>query len=394
MNGYGLKISLLGYLMAVAAVMLGQQPLVRITLHFDDTPLQDVMDQIEQQSGLSFSYHSRLVDEDERVTIHLDEMPLDEVLDIIFSGRRIDFEVVEKQIVLKRARRVNVRVEASVLSDSISRVPVKFTVSGFVRDAATGEVLIGATITIPGGAEGTITNNYGFFSITLKRNVKELLCSYIGYRNMSIPLQAPENQTVHFTLEKELEPIAEVTVYSNEGDNLIRTTRSSEERILPESVRKMPALLGEKDVIKSLAAIPGIKFFGDGSTIFFVRGGGRDQNLITIDEAPVYNPTHLLGYFSAIVPDAVKEVTIYKGDFPANYGGRLSSLIDIRTKDGNMNKFGLDGSIGLLSSKLSLEGPIWKEHISFFASGRRSHITRPVQNWTFFRSAPEVELSH
>ena len=143
----------------------------------------------------------------------------------------------------------------------------------------------------------------------------------------------------------------------------------------------MPALFGEKDVIKSLAAIPGIKFFGDGSTIFYVRGGGRDQNMITIDEAPVYNPTHLLGFFSTIVPDAIKDVKIYKGDFPANYGGRLSSLIDIRTKDGNMNHFGMDGSIGLLSSRLSLEGPIWKEHISFFLSGRRSYITRPLQEF-------------
>jgi len=381
MKGSGLKITLLGYLLAAVTVMLGQQPMARITLHLDDTPFQNVMEQIEQQSGLSFSYHSRLIDEAERVTIHLDRLPLDEALDIIFSGRRIAFEVVEKQIVLKRARRVNVQVETSVFRDSIVRTPVKFTVSGFVKDAGTGEVLIGATITIPGGAEGTITNNYGFFSLTLKRDVKELLCSYVGYQDRIITLNSPKNRTVHFTLEKELEPISEVTVYSNEQVNLIRTTRSSEERINPESIRKMPALFGEKDVIKSLAAIPGIKFFGDGSTIFFVRGGGRDQNMITIDEAPVYNPTHLLGYFSAIVPDAVKDVTIYKGDFPANYGGRLSSLIDIRTKDGNMHKFGLDGSIGLLSSKLSLEGPIWKEHISFFASGRRSHIARPVQNW-------------
>jgi hypothetical protein len=141
----------------------------------------------------------------------------------------------------------------------------------------------------------------------------------------------------------------------------------------------MPALFGEKDVIKSLAAIPGIKFYGDGSTIFFVRGGSRDQNLITIDEAPVYNPSHLLGFFSTVIPDAIKDIKVYKGDFPASQGGRLSSLVDIRTKDGNMNRFGFDGSAGLLSSRLSLEGPLWKEHISFFVSGRRSYIGYPVK---------------
>jgi hypothetical protein len=180
-------------------------------------------------------------------------------------------------------------------------------------------------------------------------------------------------------MEKEVARLSEVTVYSSDRENLIRTSRSSVERINPESVRRMPALFGEKDVIKSLAAIPGIKFFGDGSTIFYVRGGARDQNMITIDEAPVYNPTHLLGFFSTVVPDAIKEVKVYKGDFPAIYGGRLSSLIDIRTKDGNMNRIGMDGSVGLLASRLSFEGPIWKEHISFFISGRRSYITRPLQ---------------
>jgi len=209
--------------------------------------------------------------------------------------------------------------------------------------------------------------------------VENLICSFVGYRQSNIPVSGVSNLNIHFKMEKELAKLKEVTVYSGDETNIVRTSRSSQERIRPESVRKMPALFGEKDVIKSLAAIPGIKFFGDGSTIFYVRGGGRDQNLITIDEAPVYNPTHLLGFFSTIVPDAIKDVKVYKGDFPANYGGRLSSLIDIRTKDGNMNNFGFDGSVGLLSSRLSLEGPIWKEHISFFVSGRRSYLTKPIK---------------
>jgi len=359
--------------------MPGQDQDKLVTLQVTKMPLREVLDLVEEQTDLSFSYSSRLFDDQEPVSLRLIRVTLDSALTMLFTDRKVRFEVVERQIVLRRARRLRIDVEASVVSPGPDDAPVQFTISGYVKDSRSGEVLIGATISIPGGLEGTVTNNYGFYSLTLKQEVEKLLCSYIGYKYIVIPLNGRNNQVVHFTMEKEVARLSEVTIYSGEQDNMIRTSRSSEERINPESIRKMPALFGEKDVIKSLAAIPGIKFFGDGSTIFYVRGGSRDQNMITIDEAPLYNPTHLLGFFSTIVPDAVKDVKIYKGDFPANYGGRLSSLIDIRTKDGNMNRFGMDGSVGLLSSRLSLEGPIWKEHISYFVSGRRSYILRPLQ---------------
>ncbi|MCK4747766.1 MAG: carboxypeptidase-like regulatory domain-containing protein, partial [Bacteroidales bacterium] len=376
-------VILLFLLLGIPMLLVGQDAGTRkvVSLQADRIPLREVLNRIEDQTGLSFSYNSRLFDDRDPVTIHVYREPLDGVLEELFKDRKVRYEIVERQIVLKRARRIKVELEASMVSTGPEDAPVKFTISGYVKDAMSGEMLIGATVSIPGGLEGTISNNYGFYSLTLKKQVKQLICSYVGYRYMVIPVDGKGNQVVHFTMEKEVARLREVTIYSGDSVNIIRTSRSSEERINPESVRKMPALFGEKDVIKSLAAIPGIKFFGDGSTIFYVRGGGRDQNMITIDEAPVYNPTHLLGFFSTIVPDAIKDVKIYKGDFPANYGGRLSSLIDIRTKDGNMNHFGMDGSIGLLSSRLSLEGPIWKEHISFFLSGRRSYITRPLQEF-------------
>jgi len=381
MSGTGLKISLLICWLAAVLSLSGQGPQKSVTLHMDQQPMREVLDRIEEQSGLSFSYHSRIIDGDELLSIHLDHVPLEEALTELFRGRRISFEVLEQQVVLKRDRRNKSGKEAVEPEPAVNPDAVKFTLSGFVKDSRSGEVLIGATISTPGRLLGTITNSYGFYSLTLREKVSELHCSYVGYRMESLVLQKLEDQTADFILEKEVRHIKEVSVYSDELESIVRTTRSSEERINPESVRKMPALLGEKDVIKSLAAVPGVKFFGDGSTIFFVRGGGRDQNMITIDEAPIYNPTHLLGYFSTVIPDAIKDVKIYKGDFPANYGGRLSSLIDIRTKDGNMHQFAMDGSVGLLSSRLSLEGPIWKEHISFFLSGRRSYITKAVQNW-------------
>ena len=375
------KIALLVLGQLLLTGTFGQDLRTPVTIHASDEALRAVLDQIESQTGLSFSYGSRLLDESEKITLHADTWSLERVLTELFSHRKVAFRVVERQIVLKKDRRLKVEVDATLEIEESGEREVKFTISGYVKDARTGEVLIGATVSIPGGMEGTITNNYGFYSLTLRQEVKELFCSYVGYRLLVIPVNGRDNQTLHFTLEKEAARLSEVTIYSEEDANIIRTSRSSEERIRPEAVRRMPALFGEKDVIKSLAAIPGVKFYGDGSTIFYVRGGGRDQNMITIDEAPVYNPTHLLGFFSTIVPDAIKDVKIYKGDFPANYGGRLSSLIDIRTKDGNMNQFGMDGSLGLLSSRLSLEGPIWKEHISFFLSGRRSYLNRPIQQF-------------
>ena len=382
MTGSMLKIGiLLILLLGLSRLMPAQQPApdAPITLHADSVPLREVLDGIEQQTGLSFAYSNRLINDRQRVTVHLERAPLRTALEAVFMDMKVRFELVERQIVLKRDRRLKAELTATITRAEGDRLPVRFTISGYVRDALSGEVLIGATVTIPGGSRGTITNSYGFYSITLREQVDQLICSYVGYRQMVIPVAGDIDQTGHFYMEKEVARLGEVTIYSQDDAAIVRTTRSSEERIRPESVRRMPALFGEKDVIKSLAAIPGIKFYGDGSTIFFVRGGTRDQNLITIDEAPVYNPSHLLGFFSTVIPDAIKDIKVYKGDFPASHGGRLSSLVDIRTKDGNMNRFGLDGSAGLLSSRLSLEGPIWKEHISFFISGRRSYIGFPLR---------------
>ncbi|MGM0475185.1 MAG: secretin and TonB N-terminal domain-containing protein, partial [Bacteroidota bacterium] len=381
MSDPGVKIFLFFFILhAVAGSLSGQEGgRTPITLDADEVALEEVLEQIESQSGLHFAYSSRLLDERKPVTIHVKEAPLEEVLGKLFRDQGIRFEIIERQIVLKKMKRAGDSPGFARGADREEGLRSRLTLSGYVRDALSGEVLIGATISVADGMEGTITNSYGFYSLTVGREVTEISCSYIGYRRMTVPVEGDSSRVTHFALQREPEPLHEVTIYSHENDNIIRTMRSSQESIHPKSVRRMPALFGEKDVIKSLACIPGIRFFGDGSTIFYVRGGARDQNMITIDEAPVYNPTHLLGFFSTVVPDAIKDVKVYKGDFPARYGGRLSSLVDIRTRDGNMNRFGLDGSVGLLSSRLSLEGPLWKEHISFFASGRRSYITRPLQ---------------
>jgi len=352
----------------------GQENLISIDCH--DVEIREVLNHIEEQTGLVFSYNNRLFDDKERVSLKVDALPLDEVLRILFREMQIQHLVIEQQIILKRDRKALFRDHST--EEGASVLGVRVTVSGYVKDAATGEILIGATVALPDRSAGTITNAYGFFSLTMEGQYDSIECSYIGYNKVLRSLKNGD-QRITFSLEEKPQSIGEVVIVSEEMRETIRTSRSSEERVRPASVRKMPALFGEKDVIKSLAAIPGIKFFGDGSTIFYVRGGARDQNMVTIDEAPVYNPTHMLGLFSTIVPDAVKEIKVYKGDFPANYGGRLSSHIDIRTKDGNMQQFGMDGTVGFLSSRISLEGPLWKDHISYFISGRRSYFLKPLQ---------------
>ncbi len=198
MSGFRLKISLLAYLLAVGLTLYGQESPQSITLDLKDRPMREVLDRIEEQTGLSFSYNSRLIDEEELIRITLVHVALEEALDLLFAGRRIAFEVVEQQIVLVRARRVQFKVEASLERDSTGAVPVRFTVSGYVKDSRSGEVLIGATITIPGGAQGTITNSYGFYSLTLQREVQELYCTYVGYRTRTIGLGQGENQILAF----------------------------------------------------------------------------------------------------------------------------------------------------------------------------------------------------
>jgi hypothetical protein len=357
-----------------------------ISLSHENQSLRAVLDDIEQQTSLTFSYNNNLFDDDELISIHLQNISFEEAVQVLFKEKAVRVILVEEQLVLKRDRRK--RDAEAETSDVGEKKFSAFTVSGFVRDEASGEILIGATVAIPDGSLGAITNKYGFYSLTVNKKTDSLACTYVGFQKQMKPLLTL-SQVVEFDLKEQLLQIDEVIIYADEVLETVKTSRSSEQKIRPESVRKMPALFGEKDVIKSLAAIPGIKFFGDGSTIFYVRGGSRDQNLVTIDEAPVYNPTHLMGFFSTVVPDAVKDIQVYKGDFPAKYGGRLSSLVDIRTKDGNMQHFGMDASFGLLSSKLSIEGPIWKDHISYFISGRRSYILRPLQ-----LVAPELQDLH
>jgi hypothetical protein len=247
------------------------------------------------------------------------------------------------------------------------------TLSGYVRDSKTGEELIGVNIVIPTLREGTSTNLYGFYSLSLQPGTYEASIQYIGYQTRTIKVALTKDLTINIELDENSTTLDEVTVLARRLDENVRSVEMSVAQLDMKDVRKMPALLGEVDIIRSLTLLPGISTIGEASNGFNVRGGNTDQNLILLDEAPVYNSSHLFGFFSIFNADAVKDVKLYKGGIPARYGGRLSSVVDVRQRNGNNKKFSSTGGIGLLSSRLLVEGPIQKEKSAFMIAARRSY---------------------
>ncbi|MCK4855018.1 MAG: TonB-dependent receptor, partial [Bacteroidales bacterium] len=243
------------------------------------------------------------------------------------------------------------------------------------------EALIGATVYVAELEKGTISNEFGFYSLTLPSGSHIIRFSYIGYQTFRWQANLLADQVIDMKLGTEPSKLEEVRIVKIDDEVDLAQIRTGNVNLEPKAVEQMPAFLGEQDVIKSLDAIPGITLQGDGSTLFFVRGGNKDQNLILIDDAPIYNPANFLGIFSTFIPDAIKDINIYKGDIPAEYGGRLSSLIDVRTKDGDMNKTIVNGGLGPATAKIAVEGPITKGKSSYFVSGRTSYIKWYVQQY-------------
>ncbi len=250
----------------------------------------------------------------------------------------------------------------------------KFTLNGTVTDTETGENLIGASVAVFGSSLGTISNNYGFYSLTLKRNTYKIVVSYMGYQDVEQEIELTKNQKLNFSLSPKTKELDEVVVRSEKSDKNVTSTQMGAEHLSVKQMEVIPVLFGEKDVLKTIQLLPGISATAEGSSGFTVRGGSFDQNLILLDEAPVYSASHLLGFFSVFNSEALKDVTVYKGGIPAEYGGRASSVLNISMRDGNTKRFSASGGIGLISSRLTLEGPIGKnEKTSFIVSGRRSY---------------------
>lgn len=250
----------------------------------------------------------------------------------------------------------------------------KFTVSGTIKDQKTGETMIGVTVfPLETKGIGTTCNEYGFYSLTLPEGKYHIVCSYIGYNPDTVLVNLNSNIKFDRFMSDNSLALQEIVVSSANKDDNITKTEIGVAKVDIKEIAKLPVIFGEKDVLKTIQLLPGIKSAGEGSSGFFVRGGSADQNLILLDEAPIYNASHLLGFFSTFNSDALKDVTIIKGNSPAQYGGRLSSVLDVKMKEGNNQKYAVAGGLGLISSRLSVEGPIVKDKGSFIVSGRRTY---------------------
>ncbi len=250
----------------------------------------------------------------------------------------------------------------------------KVTLNGYIKDAANGEALIGATVLIKEANTGTVTNEYGFFSITLPPGNYQVSFSYIGYKTQAKPVALNQNQRVEIELAAEAEELEEVVITGELEQANVKNMEMSTNKLDMKVIQKIPAFLGEVDVLRSIQLLPGVSTVGEGSSGFNVRGGSVGQNLVLLDEAPVYNTSHLFGFFSVFNPDAVKDTKLYKGAIPSRYGGRLASILDVRMKEGNSKKPEITGGIGTVFSRLSIEAPIVKDKASFIVAARRSYI--------------------
>lgn len=249
----------------------------------------------------------------------------------------------------------------------------KYTLSGTVTDGKTGETLIGMTVHSTNG-DGAISNEYGFYSLTLPSGQYTFKFAYLGYVTSTHEVNLSKNQKLDIALFEDAMVLGEVEISARKSDEFISQPIMGVEKINMSEWKSLPMLMGERDILKTIQLLPGVKSAGEGNSGFYVRGGAADQNLILLDEAPVYNASHLLGFFSTFNADAVKDATLYKGSMPPQYGGRVSSVLDIKMNDGNNQAFKASGGIGVISSKLNLEGPLQKGKSSFLITGRRTYL--------------------
>lgn len=341
-----------------------------VSIRLKQASMEAVIKTLSRETHLLFSYAPQVLSHCDKVTLNARNKTVRSLLDEILKPAGIKWTVVENQVVLTRMS------EATAPGHTVAQKqpPGKITIGGIIHEKVNGEVLIGAHIRLQGTPFGAVTNAYGYYSLSVPQGTYQMAVSYLGFKGVLVGIQPDRDTTMDIEMEDATLDMKEVEIVSGENSTLTPSGSLSEVRFSAHELSDMPGFAGDIDVIKSLQSVPGINSFGDGSAFFYVRGGNSDQNLFMIDDAPIYNPSHLFGFFSAFCPDAVNEVKVYKGDFPAQYGGRLSSVIDIKGREGNKKRFGFSGNIGPYATYLSVEGPIVKEKSSFLLSGRISTL--------------------
>lgn len=339
--------------------------------------IERFIETLSDQTGVLFSYSSQQINAKKSFSFEGANTNLEQILAMLSENHNIDYLVVEKQVVLKRKG----------TEEPVSFDQQLFSVSGYLYDSSTGETLIGAAVVVTGTGTGTITNAFGYYSISLPEGKYELSYSYLAFRNERVAVDLTSNLEKSIFLKPSRITLPPVLIRSDIKTSLLEGSQMSRLDFYRDQMEKIPEFGGEVGLIKGLQTLPGIKSHSDGSAFFFVRGGAKDQNLIIIDDAPVYNPSHLFGYYSMVIPDFTKEIKVYKSDMPVHLGDRLSSIIDIRTRDGNLNQFHFTGMLNPLVSRISFEGPIVKGISSYFTSFRTSNI-----QWIYRAFIPNLDF--
>ena len=352
-------IVLIGVALLITTQIYAQNAEARLSLTLRNATLKEFVKRIENSTGYSFIYGEEIIIK-HKINLQVKDKPLREILDLVFKNEQISYQFTGRHILLQKKKE----------SKTVGR---KFTISGYVTDGTSSETLIGTNIIESHQNQGTTTNPYGFYSITLPEGETELRFSYLGYATEAHHFTLSQDTLLNIRMQGNTQ-LQEVVIVSDKTETGTVATQMGSIEIPMTQIKNTPSILGEADVMKAIQLMPGVQAGVDGSAGLYIRGGSPDQNLILLDGAPVYNVDHMFGFFSVFTPEAVKKVTLFKSSFPARFGGRLSSVIDVRTNDGDMQKYHGTLSIGLLTSKINLEGPIVKGKTSFNISARRSYV--------------------
>lgn len=350
-----------------------QPPAVRLTITVKDRSFQEVLSIIEFKTSYTFAYDAALLQRQDKVTLTAVDMPLPELLALLLKGTSLTYQIIGRRIVLQGIA-----------------VPANITVSGYVKDAKTGESLIGSNISLRGTTSGAMSNNYGFYSITFPAiDHIELEVSYVGYKTIVEKVSAQGDLALSFSLEHNdgKEQISQTTVANDKREDNVRKNQAGLTDLSTEMITAAPSVNGTGDVISSIEMLPGVQAGIDGTPGYFVRGGSEGQNLILLDDATLYNPSHVFGLVGVFNPDAIKRVSLMKSGFPSSYGDRLSSVLDVVMKDGSNQQFGGILDMGSISSGATLYGPIEAGKSSYLISARRSTtdlLLRPFLHQNYF----------
>ncbi len=346
-----------------------------ITIQESSITIREVLQEITRQTEVGFSFNPKGIEANRIISFYVRRTRLKHVLEAFCAKTNLKYRFIEGVVVLNRSEEI------------IEEEGIFHTLSGFVTDETSGESLIGATVAVTGTTQGTITNEFGYYAFQLPAGNHDLSYSYVGYEGKHVHLELASDKRHSLALQTGAIALPRVLVELPE-DLTVDRPQLGQINLKSGELTNLPEFAGESGLIKGLQSQPGIHMHSDGSAFFYARGGERDQNLIIVDDAPIYNPFHLFGFYSIVIPDFTKSIDIYKSDVPASLGDRLSSIVSIRTRDGNSKKFEFRGAINPFINRFSVETPITKEKGSIFVSARGSNFER------FWRETnPDLELS-